>query len=92
MLTMAFSFNRFSMPVNGSRNPGRYSMPQTQHTTNGLGAIDTSFLLDENEREVHNLSSPIAQAYAQLGGDDAFPTLTNDGVKVSILLTDLLLV
>lgn len=54
--------------------------------TNGLGAIDTSFLLDDHEREIHAFTSPVAQAYAQLGGDDTFPTLTSDGVKVCILI------
>ena len=49
----------------------------------------TSFLFEEDD-EKHlsltgiDLDSPVAKAFAQLGGDDmAFPTLTSDGLKVS---------
>ena len=53
----------------------------------GLGPLNTtSFLFDENEQEdkhlslnAIDLSSPVAKAYAQLGGDDTFPTLRSDG-------------
>lgn len=81
-LTKMYRFNRFSMPVNGTRNPVRYSAGPAP-SANNLGTIDTSFLLDDHEHDMTKLSSPIALAYAQLGGDDTFPTLTSDGVKVS---------
>ena len=76
------------MPVNGTRPHQRYSTGFVP-VTNGFNHVDTSFLLDDNE-DSHlsvndNLRSPVAQAFAQLGGDDTFPTLTSDGLKVRIL-------
>ncbi|KAJ9617021.1 hypothetical protein H2200_000742 [Cladophialophora chaetospira] len=78
----AATLNRFSMPVNSNRNP-RFSV-------NGSGgnfgpANTTSFLFDEDDDRLNaiDLTSPIAKAFAQLQGDDTFPTLTSDGLKLS---------
>lgn len=71
------------MPVNGSRN-NRISMTTAQ-PVNGPAAFDTSFLFEADEDSHSSVKSPVAQAYAQLGGDDTFPTLTKDGLRVSVL-------
>jgi hypothetical protein len=79
------SGNRYSMPVGSSRAPHRYSMGAT--TRNGYDVpINTSFL-DDTEGDYLTLNgldlkSPIAQTFAQLQGDEGFPTLTSDGSKV----------
>lgn len=49
--------------------------------TPGMGMSDYSFLLDEND--------PIYNTYNALTGDDSFPTLISDGVKVSFDSTSL---
>ncbi|OCT45870.1 putative RNA-binding protein [Cladophialophora carrionii] len=79
----AASLNRFSMPVNTGRNP-RLSVSGTGGNSFGL-ANTTSFLFDEDEDKLNaiDLTSPIAKAFAQLEGDDTFPTLTSDGLKLS---------
>ena len=75
------------MPVNSSRPPQRLSMNSNMHQT-GLGPLNTtSFLFDDNEDKhlslngTGDLTSPIAKAYMQLGGDDKFPTLRSNGVS-----------
>lgn len=70
------------MPVNSNRNP-RLSVSGVPGNSFGL-ANTTSFLFDEDEDKLHalDLTSPIAKAFAQLEGDDTFPTLTSDGLKV----------
>jgi hypothetical protein len=70
------------MPVNSSRNP-RLSVNGTGGNSFGL-ANTTSFLFDEEDDKLNaiDLTSPIAKAFAQLEGDDTFPTLTSDGLKV----------
>ena len=85
MLTTFRSLNRYSMPVNSTRNRLRSSTSNAGNT-NSLGPLNTtSFLFDENHEDKHlsmtavDLTSPIAKAYAQLGGDDTFPTLRSDG-------------
>jgi hypothetical protein len=76
------------MPVGSSRPSHRYSMGTT--TRNGYDIpINTSFL-DDTEGDYLtinglDLKSPIAQTFAQLQGDDTFPTLTSDGSKVCLL-------
>jgi hypothetical protein len=83
------SGNRYSMPVGSSRPSHRYSMGTT--TRNGYDIpINTSFL-DDTEGDYLtinglDLKSPIAQTFAQLQGDDTFPTLTSDGSKVCLLI------
>ena len=80
--------NRFSMPVNSNRHP-RLSAPGTS-TGNTFGlANTTSFLFDEDDDkhpslQAIDLKSPVAKAFAQLEGDDTFPTLTSDGLKVCL--------
>ena len=79
------SGNRYSMPVGSSRAQHRYSVGSAPR--NGFNApINTSFL-DDSEGDYLTLNgldlkSPIAQTFAQLQGDDTFPTLTSDGSKV----------
>ena len=79
--------NRFSMPVNGNRHPQRLSLSGATQSVYGL-ANTTSFLFDEDDKHHHlplnavDLKSPVAKAFAQLEGDDTFPTLTSDGLKV----------
>jgi hypothetical protein len=69
------------MPVNSNRHP-RLSVNGTAANAYGL-ANTTSFLFDEDDdRHAVDLTSPVAQAFAQLQGDDTFPTLTSDGLKV----------
>lgn len=49
--------------------------------------INTSFLDDSDHHSSINgldLKSPIAKTFAQLEGDDAFPTLISDGLKASL--------
>jgi hypothetical protein len=72
------------MPV-GSRNP---RLNGTGHNSFGP-ANTTSFLFDEDDDRLNtvDLTSPIAKAFAQLEGDDTFPTLTSDGLKVSLVLS-----
>ena len=81
------SGNRYSMPVGSSRSQHRYSMGAK--STGFNLPINTSFLDDtEGDHLTLNgldLKSPIAQTFAQLQGDDTFPTLTSDGLKVSHL-------
>jgi hypothetical protein len=79
--------NRFSMPVNSSRQPQRLSMGNSMQP-NGLGPLNTtSFLFDDNDDKhlslngTSELSSPITKAYMQLGGDDMFPTLRSNGTS-----------
>lgn len=74
------------MPVGSSRPHHRYSMGTA--TRNGYDIpINTSFLDDTDGDYLTlnglDLKSPIAQTFAQLQGDDTFPTLTSDGSKVS---------
>ncbi|KIV86091.1 hypothetical protein, variant [Exophiala sideris] len=85
----AATLNRFSMPVNSNRHAHpRLSAPGTS-TGNTFGlANTTSFLFDEDDDKhlsLHaiDLKSPVAKAFAQLEGDDTFPTLTSDGLKLS---------
>lgn len=70
------------MPVNSNRNP-RFSVNGSGGNAFGL-ANTTSFLFDEEDDKLNaiDLTSPIAKAFAQLEGDDTFPTLTSDGLKV----------
>jgi hypothetical protein len=70
------------MPVNGNRNP-RLSVSGAGGASFGI-ANTTSFLFDEDDDRLHaiDLTSPVAKAFAQLEGDDTFPTLTSDGLKV----------
>ena len=74
------------MPVHSNRPPQRLSLTGKTASAYGL-ANTTSFLFDEDE-DKHlslnsiDLKSPIAKAFAQLEGDDTFPTLTSDGLKV----------
>ena len=56
--------------------------------SNGLGPLNTtSFLFDDNDDKhlslngTGDLTSPIAKAYMQLGGDDQFPTLRSNGTS-----------
>lgn len=78
------------MPVNSSRQPQRLSMSGTA-PGNAFGlANTTSFLFDEEDDKhlslnASDMKSPIAKAFAQLQGDDTFPTLTSDGLKVRTL-------
>jgi hypothetical protein len=79
--------NRFSMPVNSSRQPQRLSMGNSMQPS-GLGPLNTtSFLFDDNDDKhlslngTSELSSPIAKAFMQLGGDDKFPTLRSNGTS-----------
>lgn len=82
------------MPVNSSRQP-RLSVSSTTHHSFGPVSSATSFLFDTEDDDKHlslnaiDLKSPVAKAFAQLEGDDTFPTLTSDGLKV--LLTSWLL-
>ena len=75
------------MPVNSSRHPQRLSLSGAA-TNNTFGPTNTtSFLFDEDDDNHLSLSamdlkSPVAKAFAQLEGDDTFPTLTSDGLKV----------
>lgn len=88
------SGNRYSMPVGSTRSQHRYSMGTTPRTGFNV-PINTSFLDDSDGDYLTlnglDLKSPIAQTFAQLQGDDTFPTLTSDGSKVSyrISLTSL---
>lgn len=74
------------MPVNSNRHPQRLSLSGATQSAYGL-ANTTSFLFDEDEDRhlslnAMDLTSPVAKAFAQLEGDDTFPTLTSDGLKV----------
>jgi hypothetical protein len=86
-LTVTFRLNRYSMPVNSSRQPQRLSMGNSMQS-NGLGPLNTtSFLFDDNDDKhlslngTSDLTSPIANAFMQLGGDDKFPTLRSHGTS-----------
>jgi hypothetical protein len=75
------------MPVNSSRQPQRLSMGNSMQPS-GLGPLNTtSFLFDDNDDKhlslngTSELSSPIAKAFMQLGGDDKFPTLRSNGTS-----------
>lgn len=75
------------MPVNSNRNPQRLSMGSAMQP-NGLGPLNTtSFLFDDNDDKhlsmngANDLTSPVAKAYQQLGGDDKFPILRSDGTS-----------
>ena len=70
------------MPVNSTRNP-RLSVSGIARSSLGP-ANTTSFLFDEDDDRLTatDLTSPIAKTFAQLEGDDTFPTLTSDGLKV----------
>ncbi|RMZ83983.1 hypothetical protein DV737_g1341, partial [Chaetothyriales sp. CBS 132003] len=79
--------NRFSMPVGSSRASHRYSMnPAQTRASYNAAPISTSFLDDADNDHLAlsglDLTSPIAQTFAQLEGDD-FPTLTSDGLRLS---------
>ncbi|KIW57986.1 hypothetical protein PV05_02539 [Exophiala xenobiotica] len=82
----AAMLNRFSMPANSNRHP-RLSVSGTAH--NSYGPVSTSFFFDPEDDDKHlslnaiDLKSPVAKAFAQLEGDDTFPTLTSDGLKLS---------
>lgn len=55
---------------------------------NGFDLINTSFLDDSENQSVVNgldLKSPISKTFAQLEGDDTFPTLRSDGLKASLM-------
>ncbi len=73
------------MPANSNRHP-RLSVSGTAH--NSYGPVSTSFFFDAEDDDKHlslnaiDLKSPVAKAFAQLEGDDTFPTLTSDGLKV----------
>lgn len=86
-LILSLRSNRYSMPVNSSRQPQRLSMSNSMQS-NGLGPLNTtSFLFDDNDDKhlslngTGDLASPIAKAYMQLGGDDKFPTLRSNGTS-----------
>jgi hypothetical protein len=55
---------------------------------NSFGLANTTSFLFEDDDDKHlslnaiDLKSPVAKAFAQLEGDDTFPTLTSDGLKV----------
>lgn len=72
------------MPVNSNRSRLRSSISNAG-AVSGLGPLNTtSFLFDDHEDKhlsmnAVELTSPVAKAYAQLGGDDTFPTLRSDG-------------
>ena len=85
LISLTSRLNRFSMPVNSSRHPQRLSVSGTGGSSFGL-ANTTSFLFDEDDDKLNplDLTSPIAKAFAQLEGDDTFPTLTSDGLKVCL--------
>jgi hypothetical protein len=78
------------MPVGSSRAQHRYSMGATTRNTFNV-PINTSFLDDTETDSLTlnglDLKSPIAQTFAQLQGDDTFPTLISDGSKVSQFFT-----
>jgi hypothetical protein len=83
------------MPVNSSRQPQRLSMGNPMQP-NGLGPLNTtSFLFDDNDDKhlslngTSDLSSPIAKAFMQLGGDDMFPTLRSNGTSGIVSSTSL---
>lgn len=74
------------MPINSNRHPQRLSLSGATQSAYGL-ANTTSFLFDEDEDRhlslnAMDLTSPVAKAFAQLEGDNTFPTLTSDGLKV----------
>lgn len=86
-LILYFRLNRYSMPVNSGRQPQRLSTSNSMQS-NGLGPLNTtSFLFDDNDDKhlslngTGDLTSPIAKAYMQLGGDDQFPTLRSNGTS-----------
>jgi len=75
------------MPVGTSRpaQTHRFSVGQVT-TRNGFDLpINTSFLDDGDHSALNglDLKSPISKTFAALEGDDTFPTLTSDGLKVS---------
>ncbi|EXJ93971.1 hypothetical protein A1O1_02364 [Capronia coronata CBS 617.96] len=84
----AATLNRFSMPVNSNRQAQRMSMSGVA-SGNSFGLANTTSFLFEDEDDKHlslnaiDLKSPVAKAFAQLEGDDTFPTLTSDGLKLS---------
>jgi hypothetical protein len=75
------------MPANSNRH-SRLSVSGTAH--NSYGPVSTSFYFDPEDDDKHlslnaiDLKSPVAKAFAQLEGDDTFPTLTSDGLKVCL--------
>jgi Pumilio-family RNA binding repeat len=94
------SSNRASMPARTHRNSHRLSIgnENAMRTLSTQGPpISTSFLNDDDDDHrlslngVIDLSSPVAKAYAQLGGDNGFPTLTktSDGFKTNSAALDL---
>lgn len=94
------STNRFSMPARTHRNSQRLSMgnENAMRTLSTQGPpISTSFLNDDDDDHrlslngVIDMTSPVAKAYAQLGGDNGFPTLTktSDGLKTNSAALDL---
>lgn len=75
------------MPVGSSRPLPSHRFSVGQNTNrNGFDLpINTSFLEDGDYSSLNglDLKSPIAKTFAALQGDDTFPTLTSDGLKVS---------
>jgi hypothetical protein len=76
------------MPVGSSRplQSHRFSVGQATTNRNTFDLpINTSFLEDGDYSSLNglDLKSPIAKTFAALEGDDTFPTLTSDGLKVS---------
>lgn len=76
------------MPVGTSRphQSHRFSVGQVTNRTGFDLPINTSFLDDSDSQSALNgldLKSPISKTFAQLEGDDTFPTLRSDGLKVS---------
>lgn len=76
------------MPVGSSRplQTHRFSMGQVTNRNGFDFPINTSFLDDGDYSSLKglDLKSPIAKTFAALEGDDTFPTLTSDGLKVSL--------
>jgi hypothetical protein len=88
------------MPARTHRNSQRLSMgnENAMRTLSTQGPpISTSFLNDDDDDHrlslngVIDMTSPVAKAYAQLGGDNGFPTLTktSDGLKTNSAALDL---
>ena len=75
------------MPVGSSRplQSHRFSVGQITNRNGFELPISTSFLEDNDYSSLNglDLKSPIAKTFAALEGDDTFPTLTSDGLKVS---------
>lgn len=75
------------MPVNSSMPPHRLSVGSNMHQS-GLGPLNTTSFLFDDQEDKHlslngsgDLTSPVAKAFMQLGGDDKFPTLRSNGTS-----------